>query len=89
MAAGLPVVATAVGDLPTTLGPDGGVLVPPGDAQALSEAMRDMLRDPGMRTRLARRAETVVAPYLDAPRWIAETEAIYRSVLGDGDARIR
>ena len=34
MAAGLPIVAYAVGELPATLG-EAGVLVPPGDADAL------------------------------------------------------
>jgi glycosyltransferase involved in cell wall biosynthesis len=42
MAAGRPVVAAAVGGLPEVLG-DTGTLVPPGDAKALAEALRQAL----------------------------------------------
>lgn len=45
MAAGLPVVATAVGELPATLG-ETGVLVPPGDSLALAAAVVALLADP-------------------------------------------
>jgi len=38
MAAGIPVIATRVGDIPAVLG-DFGVLVPPGDRHALAQAM--------------------------------------------------
>jgi glycosyltransferase involved in cell wall biosynthesis len=45
MAAGLPVVAYAVGELPATLG-DTGVLVSPGDATAFAAATAALLADP-------------------------------------------
>jgi glycosyltransferase involved in cell wall biosynthesis len=52
MAAGLPVVATAVGGIPELV-VDGetGLLVPPGDAQALADALRRLLGDPSLRRR--------------------------------------
>ena len=61
MAAGLPVVASDVGGVPELL--DGhGLLVPPGDADALAVALRRLIDDPALRARhgeLARRdAET-------------------------------
>jgi len=48
MACGTPVVASRVGALPELLGSDGecGVLVPPGDAEALGAALADLLADP-------------------------------------------
>ena len=57
LAHGLPVVATAVGGIPTTLGADEagerpGLLVPPEDAHALASALRDWLADPSLRCRL-------------------------------------
>ncbi len=50
MAAGLPVVASAVDGLPELLG-DAGVLVPPGDARALGSALGRVREDAGLRAR--------------------------------------
>lgn len=55
MAAGLPVVATAVGELPATLG-EAGVLVPPGDNAAFAEAVAALLADPAQAEALGRAA---------------------------------
>jgi glycosyltransferase involved in cell wall biosynthesis len=52
MAAGLPVVASAVGGLPELLGST-GLLVPAGDPQALAEALERVLTDPALAARLA------------------------------------
>ena len=57
LARGVPVIATSVGGVPEALGtgPDGnrpGLLVRPGDAEALGEALRAWLTDPGLRERL-------------------------------------
>lgn len=55
LAAGLPVVATRVGELPAAL-EEGrlGVLVPPGDPAALADALARLRDDPGSRRRLGR-----------------------------------
>lgn len=45
MAAGMPVVAYAVGELPETVG-EAGVLVSPGDAEAFAAAVAGLLADP-------------------------------------------
>lgn len=55
MAAGLPVVTTAQGDLPALVG-DAGVLVPPGDGRALAEAVGELLADQELRAELGGRA---------------------------------
>jgi glycosyltransferase involved in cell wall biosynthesis len=61
LARGIPVLATAVGGLPETLGraADGslpGILVPPDDPAALAGALRHWLSDAGLRRRLRRAA---------------------------------
>jgi glycosyltransferase involved in cell wall biosynthesis len=57
LARGIPVVATAVGGVPETLGRTAsgevpGLLVPPGDADALAKALKRWLGDPVLRDRL-------------------------------------
>jgi glycosyltransferase involved in cell wall biosynthesis len=52
MMAGLPVVATAVGDLPRVVNHDTGVLVPAGNPARLAEAISCFLTDP-IRRRIA------------------------------------
>ena len=53
MAAGLPVIASAVGQIPSII-QDGrtGILVPPGDPAALADALLRLGQDPNLRERL-------------------------------------
>jgi len=51
MAVGTPVVATAVGGIPDTVG-DAAHLIPPGDVDALTAGLRDVLRDAELRDTL-------------------------------------
>jgi glycosyltransferase involved in cell wall biosynthesis len=57
LARGLPVLASAVGGVPEALGdPAAGLLVRPGDPDALAGALRSWLSDAGQRTRLRQAA---------------------------------
>ena len=54
LAAGLPVVAAAVGDITHCVRPgETGLLYPPGNDRALAEALAGLLDDPGLAARLA------------------------------------
>jgi len=53
MACGVPVISTTGGALPEVVG-DAGMLVPPGDADALERAIVELLDDPGKREKLGR-----------------------------------
>jgi L-malate glycosyltransferase len=54
---GLPIVASSIGGVPQVLEDEvDALLVPPGDAHLLAEAMKRMASDPGLRERLGRQA---------------------------------
>jgi glycosyltransferase involved in cell wall biosynthesis len=62
MAAGCPVIASSVGGIPEVISDAvHGLLVPPDDAQALSDAIVLLWNDLGLRTRLVANARTEVA----------------------------
>jgi glycosyltransferase involved in cell wall biosynthesis len=56
IAHGLPIVATAVGAAGEIVPADAGVLVPPGDAHALRDALRRVIEDADVRRRMAEAA---------------------------------
>jgi len=60
LAAGLPVVASAIGQIPQILdGTDAGVLVAPSDAQALADAIDELVVDAERRDWMARNARAL------------------------------
>jgi glycosyltransferase involved in cell wall biosynthesis len=66
LAHGLPVVSTSTGAIPALVGTDAGLIVSPGDVQALSTALSRVVGDATLRGRLAEGARRV-RPSL--PRW--------------------
>ncbi|MFP5336379.1 MAG: glycosyltransferase family 4 protein [Actinomycetes bacterium] len=80
LAAGTPVVTTAVGGLPELVG-DAGVLVPPGDAAALADAVGRLLDDPAERERLGRAGVERFAQLPTEPEVVSQWAAEYRRLL--------
>jgi glycosyltransferase involved in cell wall biosynthesis len=78
--AGVPIVATRVGGNPELAGEDAAILVPPGDALGLADAVRTVLSDPALaaRLRLAAAARASGLPGEDAA--VAAALAEYRHV---------
>jgi glycosyltransferase involved in cell wall biosynthesis len=82
MASKLPVVATAVGEVPSLIcGGVNGVLVPPEDAGALARAMAELLRQPERRAQLSKAARVTVASEYAAERMVQDYERIYREAI--------
>jgi glycosyltransferase involved in cell wall biosynthesis len=64
LAAGLPVVASDAGGIPSWLVPgEGGLLVPPGDSARLADALRSLLDDEPLRARLGERGPEIAARF--------------------------
>ncbi|WP_435283661.1 glycosyltransferase family 4 protein [Streptomyces koelreuteriae] len=77
---GRPLVASRVGGLPELVGEDNGVLVPPGDAPALAEALRPLLGDPDRLRRLGEGSAARAARY-DVEHFLDALENHYREVV--------
>lgn len=81
LALGLPVVATAVGGVAETITPGReGLLVPPGDPDALAEAILDLAADPDRRAAMAD-AAAQAAERFDIRRAVRRLEATYRTLV--------
>jgi glycosyltransferase involved in cell wall biosynthesis len=82
MAAGLPVVASAVGGLLDLL-EDGrtGLLVPPGDPEALAAALRSLIDAPDRAAAIGRAARADVQQRYSFDRMVSSFEQLYLSGL--------
>jgi len=83
LAAGRPVVATAVGGVPFVVH-DGatGWLVPPGDPAAVAEALGAALADPAGAVARAEHGRAEVLARFGADRLVADIRSLYRELVG-------
>lgn len=82
VASGLPVVAADAGALPELVRPDhNGLLVPPNDPHALSEAMLRILSDPAYAARLGRASVGIASCHSETETFRAYDE-LYQSLVG-------
>jgi glycosyltransferase involved in cell wall biosynthesis len=82
MAAGKPVVATAVGGSPeAVVHGQTGLLVPTGDSQALAEAMVWIVEHPAEAARFGEAARRRVAEHFDVARMVRQYEGVYTSLV--------
>ncbi len=81
LATSRPVVATDVGGVRSVV-EDGrtGLLVPPGDADALSRAIGDLLSDSGRRAAMGKRGSTAMSKF-SLERLVSETRSLYDELL--------
>lgn len=81
MACRVPVISTTGGALPEVVG-SAGVLVPPGDAKALEEAIVDLLENPEKRDALARAGYDRVKQHFTWTNTASKVVDIYREAIG-------
>lgn len=83
MAAGVPIVATAVGGIPEIVRDgEAGVLVePPPDADRVADALERVLADSALRARLGAAGRERFDAEFTVDRWAGRTRALYDEVL--------
>jgi glycosyltransferase involved in cell wall biosynthesis len=82
MAAGKPVVATAVGGIPEFVVPgQSGFLVPPGDAPALARAMKQLLDEPEKARAMGRQGQEHVKKHYSIESVVRQHEQLYELCL--------
>jgi glycosyltransferase involved in cell wall biosynthesis len=79
LTAGTPLIATAVGGVPGLVG-DAALLIPPGDVDALDEAVRRMLADADLRAEYARRGPAQAATWPSEQDTVAAVREAYAEV---------
>lgn len=81
MSAGLPVIATAVGDLPEVVSETIGVLVPPSRPADLAQEMIGMLENPDRRRRMGDDARRHAVHYYSPDRWVSRWFQLYSEII--------
>ena len=81
MAAGRPVVATDIGPTREILGEGTGLLVPPGDADAVAQAISSLLADPLRRQSMGAAGRQRVQEHFSMDQHVARITRLYEHVL--------
>ena len=82
-ACGLPIVSTEVGGVSqSVLNGETGLLVPPGDSDALAAALLKLISDPARRETLGRAGRQRAEQVFTLERMVTDTEALYRTLGG-------
>jgi glycosyltransferase involved in cell wall biosynthesis len=81
MAAGVPVVASAVGGVPELV-EDGrtGLLYPPGDDEGMAQAIERVIGTAELRERLSRNGRREVEARFRSELYVAGVEAVYEAM---------
>lgn len=80
MASGLPVVASQVGGIPEfIIDGENGILIPPGDIDALTDALRKLRDDPDLRREMGRRSRELAVRDHSTARRLDEAVDLYLS----------
>ena len=83
MSLGRPVIASRIGGLADiVVDGESGLLVPPGDVEALSASIQHILGDPGRRNRMGAAAKQRVIEF-QARTVVPRIEQVYRELLGE------
>lgn len=89
LAAGVPVVASAHGGPPEMIVEgETGLLVPPGDPEALAAAVRSLLDDPERARRMGQAGQAYFNSHFLLQRYVSEIEQLYSTLGGNPHTRV-
>ena len=87
MSSGLPIVTTAVGSMTDVISHnETGLLVPPHDSAALADAVRRLVRDPELATRLGSNAREFALAHCGLDQMVTRMEAVFRRAAANAPA---
>lgn len=89
MAAGLPVIATTVGDTPYVVQPGTGILIPPSDPDQIAHALKRLLDSPEERFTLGDLARQHIATHHGLQAWTNQILELYSQVAPHTRALLR
>jgi glycosyltransferase involved in cell wall biosynthesis len=82
MAAGRPVIATAAGGVLDIIEDQvNGLLVPPKDAEAMAQALQQLIQDPEQARLMGQRAQQQAQERFSAKHHVAAVQQLYRRIL--------
>ena len=84
MMAGLPVVATSVGDIPNVVTKETGLIVPPHQPAMLAAALEELLRNPRRRREMGRAARDRVLHEYSVDVWMKRHVKLYDDTIQSG-----
>jgi glycosyltransferase involved in cell wall biosynthesis len=87
MMAGLPIVATAVGDIPKVVTEDAGVIVPPHQPDCLAEALKELIGAPEKARAMGNAARVRAVQEYSLGTWMRRHIAVYEEALRAGKKR--
>ncbi|SRR6266496_1929650 len=88
MMAGLPIVATSVGDIPNVVTKETGVVVPPHQPEMLAEALNDLLKNPGKRRAMGKAAKDRAMQEYSLDVWMKRQVKLYEDVIGSPELQV-
>jgi glycosyltransferase involved in cell wall biosynthesis len=80
MALGKPIVASAVGAIPEMLVDGSGIVVPPGDAEALARSLSNLMHDDALRRSLAASAQARAAGHYSIDAVFQRYVSVWRGI---------
>ncbi len=82
MMAGLPIVATSVGDIPKVVTPEIGIIIPPHEPARLADALSDLVSAPEKARVMGSAARVRAMQEYSLDTWIKKLTSLYEETLG-------